>query len=175
MNYKDLNINLKKEYKTITFNEQEIKVLNKLNTNSLYDLIMITLQKSKEDCIYNPLKIEMYFYLHIVYMYTDIVFSLEDKEDETTLFDELSNSGLLDMILECIDDEQFNTTFEIIKELIEKLEKQHISAVSLLNNFINTMPINAAEAMKIVENFDKSKYQEVIDFAKAANGDRPIA
>ena len=79
------------------------------------------------------------------------------------------------MVLECIDDEQFNMAFEIIKELIEKLEKQHVSAVSLLNNFINNMPINAAEAMKIVENFDKSKYQEVIDFAKAANGDRPIA
>lgn len=175
MNYKDLNISIKEKYKTITFNEQEIKVLEKLNTDSLYDLIMITLQKSKEDCIYNPLKIEMYFYLHIVYMYTDIIFSAEDKEDEATLFDELSNSGLLDMILECIDDEQFNTTFEIIKELIEKLEKQHISAVSLFNNFINTMPINAAEAMKIVDNFDKSKYQEVVDFAKAANGDRPIA
>jgi hypothetical protein len=43
MNYKDLNINIKERYKTITFNEQEIKVLEKLDTDSLYDLIMITL------------------------------------------------------------------------------------------------------------------------------------
>ena len=175
MNYKDLNIKIKQEYETITFNEQEIKVLKKIDTNSLYDLVMITLQKSREDNIYNPIKIAMYFYVNIVYMYTDIIFSAEDRADEAQLYDELEQSGLLDMILNCIDDEQFNGIYAIIEELIEKLEKQNTSVVSMFHDFIKNMPINAAEAMKIVDNFDKSKYQEVVDFAKAANGGRPIA
>ena len=175
MNYKELNIKVDKEYNTITFNEQEIKVLKKLDTDSQYDLIEITLQKAKEGNLYNPLKVDMYFNLHIVYLYTDIVFSAEDRLDEPKIYDELENSGLLDLIVDAIDDDEYVYLYNTLSTTIEKREHYNSTAAAMFNNFITNMPINAAEAKKIVETFDKDKYQEVIDFAKAANGGRPIA
>ena len=39
---------------------------------------------------------------------------------------------------------------------------------------IDDMPAAAQAAMNLVNKFDPQKYQEVIDFATAANGGRPI-
>ena len=48
------------------------------------------------------------------------------------------------------------------------------STSSMIQSIINDLPKNAQAAANIVDNFDESKYQAVIDFAKAANGGRPI-
>ena len=44
----------------------------------------------------------------------------------------------------------------------------------VLQAFIQDLPRNAAAAMEIIENFDKQKFQAVVDFATAANGNRNI-
>ena len=48
------------------------------------------------------------------------------------------------------------------------------SATSLIRSIINDLPANAQAAADIVSTFDKDKYQEVINFATAANGGRNI-
>ena len=49
-----------------------------------------------------------------------------------------------------------------------------MSIAGILNTFIQDMPKNAEAMSEIVDNFDKEKYKEVIDFARYANGGRPI-
>ena len=44
----------------------------------------------------------------------------------------------------------------------------------MLQSVIQDLPKNAQMAADIVNNFDKSKYQAVVDFATAANGGRNI-
>ena len=56
----------------------------------------------------------------------------------------------------------------------EANENYRHSAAALLQTFIQDMPKNAAAAAEIVNNFDKEKYKNVVDFAKSANGNRPI-
>lgn len=59
---------------------------------------------------------------------------------------------------------------EVKKEVVSYKQ----SVVSLVQSLINDLP-KQAEAMKdIVDNFNPEKYQEVINFAKAANGGREI-
>ena len=59
---------------------------------------------------------------------------------------------------------------EVKKEVVSYKQ----SVVSLVQGLINDLP-KQAEAMKdIVDNFNPEKYQEVINFAKAANGGREI-
>ena len=48
------------------------------------------------------------------------------------------------------------------------------SVFGVLDKFINELPEKAQVAMNLIENFDKEKFQNVIDFATAANGNRPI-
>ena len=48
------------------------------------------------------------------------------------------------------------------------------SAAFLIGQFINELPERMEEVSKIVNEFDPSKYQAVVDFATAANGGRNI-
>ena len=59
-------------------------------------------------------------------------------------------------------------------EVKEEIISYKRSVSSLIQSFINDLP-KQAEAMKdIMDNFNPEKYQEVINFAKAANGGREI-
>ena len=107
-------------------------------------------------------------------MYTDINFTDKQREDEEKIYDNLKSNGILDKFLEIIPDNEYNDLYEWLITTQEALEQHNNSFVGFLQKFIGDMPKNA-EAMKdIVNNFDKDKFQEVVDFARAANGGRDI-
>lgn len=170
------NLKLKPDLSTTEFNFEgkEIQVLNYLDINNKYDLIMITLQKSEENGIYNPLKLEMYFHLHLIYLYTNITFTEKQKEDESKIYDILKSNGFIYQFLNTIKDEEYNFLFEMLNETKNELMKYKNTAGSVIQSIIQDLPKNAQIASEIVESFDKEKYQEVINFARAANGNRSI-
>ena len=144
------------------WNGNEIEVLDYLPIEDKYDLIMITLQKSLEDGYYNPIKIDEFFHLHLIYMYTNINFTEKQKENEHKLYDSLKNNGLIDALFNMLDDTK--------RELTEY--KRSISGI--IQNIITDLPKQAEAMQDIIDNFDKEKYQNVLNFAKAANGGREI-
>lgn len=158
----------------ITFNDTEIEILQYLPISDKYDLIMITLQNAYEEGIYNPLKLDMYFHLYMIYMYTNISFTEKQKEDETKLYDTLASNGLIIEVLKCIPENEYQTLFTYMQEIIDEKMKYSTSASGILNKFIDDLPAQAQAALDIVENFDPDKFQAVKDFAKAANGGRDI-
>lgn len=156
------------------WNGNEIEVLDYLPIEDKYDLIMITLQKSLEDGYYNPIKIDQFFHLHLIYMYTNINFTEKQKEDENKLYDSLKSNGLIDAFIEQFSEEEYNELYYWMIEVKKEVVSYKQSVVSLVQSLINDLP-KQAEAMKdIVDNFNPEKYQEVINFAKAANGGREI-
>ena len=93
------------------WNGNEIEVLDYLPIEDKYDLIMITLQKSLEDGYYNPIKIDQFFHLHLIYMYTNINFTEKQKEDENKLYDSLKSNGLIDAFIEQFSEEGYNELY----------------------------------------------------------------
>lgn len=158
----------------ITFNDTEIEVLQYLPINDKYDLIMITLQNAYEEGIYNPLKLDMYFHLYMIYMYTNINFTEKQKEDETKIYDTLTSNGLISEVLKYIPENEYQVLFTYMQEIIDEKMKYNTSASALLQSIIHDLPTQAQAALDIVENFDPDKFQAVKDFAKAANGGRDI-
>ena len=138
------------------------------------DLIDITLQKSEEDGIYDPVRMEMYFHLYIVYMYTNLYFTDKQKEDEEKLYDILESNGIITAVLNGMVEDEYAILLEWLNEKEKKIMKYRNTTGAILKNIINDLPHNAEVAADIVEHFDPSKYQEVINFATAANGGRPI-
>ncbi|MBO7079189.1 MAG: hypothetical protein J6W64_05215 [Bacilli bacterium] len=57
---------------------------------------------------------------------------------------------------------------------MEDLIRYRGTAAAVVNAFIQDLPRNAEIAKEIVDSFDPQKYQEVVEFAKAANGGRAI-
>jgi hypothetical protein len=174
MQYKDLGLKINNDIISFKFGDKEIKVKKYLPVEDKYDIAMITLQKSAENGIFNPIKLDIFYHLNLIYAYTDLEFSAEDREDELKLFDELESSGFMDEFLKVIDENEYKSILENIGDLEWSLTDYNKSAASVFKSFIEDLPANAEAAQAIVDNFDPSKYQAVVDFAKAANGNRPI-
>jgi hypothetical protein len=175
ISYANLKLKTDTSVSTFDFNNNTIEVLNYLPIESKYDLVMITLQKAEENGIYNPIKLDMYFNLHLVYMYTNLSFTEKQKENESKLYDTLKSNGFIDLLLKTISEDEYNELFTFMDTIVQDTLNYRNTAGAVLQSIINDLPKNARAAAEIVDNFDKEKYQEVINFAKAANGGRSIA
>ena len=160
-------------YRNIVGVDCEIQVKKYLPIEDKLDLIAITLQKAEENGIYNELLIEMFFNLNIVYLYTNIEFNDEDREDEFALYDILESNGIFDNVISMIEDD-----YKVLKEMLSSMQFANMeyqnTAAAVLRRIITDLPANAAAAKEIVDSFNPSQYQEVLNFATAANGGRNI-
>lgn len=172
-----LNLKLKTDTstETIDWNNNSIEIKQYLPIEEKYNLIMVTLQEAKESNIYNPLKIDLFFHLNLVYMYTNINFTEKQKEDASKLYDNLMSSGLLAQIISKIPTEEYDMLYTYLENVKNDLDKYGQSFKAILDVIINELPEKASEAMKILESFNPEDYKSVIAFAKASNNGNPVA
>ena len=173
--YKELNLSIDTETAIARFNDTiDIEVKQYLPIQDKIDLVQIALQQSWENGFYNEVKLDMYFHLYIVYFYSNLVFSPEDREDEYKLFDELESNDVIISIIGAMEENEYERLKYYLSALKESTINYKSSAAAVVNSIVQDLPKNAAAAAEIVEGFDKEKYAEVVAFAKAANGNRPI-
>ena len=173
MKFKELNLLKNTQTIEIKINDQVVNVKTYLPISDKIDLIQVALQKAEQDGIYNEMKLDAYFHLNIIYLYTDIEFDEEDREDELKLYDILEANKVILPVLGAIGQE-----YGELVQYLEKMKGESLAykntAAAVMRSIIQDLPKNAAAAKEIVDSFDQSKYQEVIDFATAANGGRNI-
>lgn len=168
VSFKELDLNLNHDVKTFSFQNKEIEVKQHISVIDKNDLIQIALQKSYENGIYNDILTDAYFHLNIVYLYTNIEFAPEDKEDELVLYDKLYQSNLLNSVLACMDSDEYDNLVEIMNGEIQKRMQYNNSAAAVLQSIIQDLPANAAAAADIVNNWDPQKFQSVQDMVNLA-------
>lgn len=137
--FSDIDTKYKKEFKTFTWREKEIKISQYLPIDEKIALIDIALQKSMYNGMVHPLQLKKYYELGLVYMYSDIVFSEKDRADEAKIYDELCASGLLDEILKRIAPKEIQTCAEMLKETKLAIEKHKVSAVGIIETLIQVL------------------------------------
>ena len=98
--------------------------------------------------------------------------SITEALNELKLYDVLKSNGFIDLMLSHINDTEYNELQYYIEKYVKDNLKYKNTAGSVLQSVINDLPKNAQAAMDIVNSFDKDKYQQVVDFANAANGGR---
>ena len=174
VSYANLKLKTVDEVKVFDFNGTKIEVKQYLPIEDKYDLVMVTLQKSLEDGIYNPIKIDMYFHLNMVYMYTNLSFTDKQKENEMKIYDCLESNFFINAMLAEIPEEEYTNLYEYMQDIIGDTLNYKNTAGAVIQSFINDLPKNAEIASNIVDSFDKDKYKEVIEFAKYANAGRNI-
>lgn len=172
--YANLKLKLNTEVKSVDYNGNAIEVLQYLPIDDKYSLINVTLQKAKEGSIYNPLKKDMYFHLNLVYMYSSLTFTEKQREDESKLYDTLVSNGLMDLIIEAIPESEYTILYSYLDEQEELLLTYKNTFGGAISEIIENLPLRADEMQQIVSTFDPEKFQNVLDFAKAANGGREI-
>lgn len=174
VSYASLKLKTIIDTKKFNWEDKEIEVAQYLSIKDKYDLVMVTLQKAKEDLIYNPIKLDMYFHLHLVYMYTNLSFTDKQREDEAKIYDTLEGSGLLTEVIKNMNDAEYNDLWEKINDYMDAELKYTTTAAAVAKTLIKDLPAQAQAAMNIVNDFDPEKFDAVRKFAEAANGGRPL-
>jgi len=174
VSYANMKLKVNTEVNTFEFCGQNIEVLKYLPARDKYDLLMVTLQKSMEHGAYNEFKLNLYFELNLVYMYTNISFTEKQREDEFKLYDTLKSNGFFELFFQVINEDEYNELFAQLNAIKDASFKNRMSAGAVISKFIDDLPANAETAAKIVESFNPEQFKQVIDFATYANGGRNI-
>ena len=174
ISYTNLKLKINTEVNTFDFNGNQIEVLKYLPLEDKYDLINLTLQSAKEEAIYNPVKLEAYFHLYILMMYTNINFTEKQKEDKIKLYDILKSNGLIDKVLANMEEDEYNFLCESLNQQERDILDYQNTLAGVISNVIKNLPIQAEEMQKIVDNFDPEKFQNVLNFAKSANSGKLV-
>lgn len=148
----------------------EIEVLKYLPIEDKCSLIDITLQNAKEGAIYNTAKVDAYFHLYIVMMYSNINFTDKQKEEPLKLYDTLKSNGIIDKIILTMEEEEYNQLLTCLNQQMQDIYQYKNSLGGIVSTAIDQLPARAEQLSEIVENFDKTKFQDVLNFAKAVNG-----
>ena len=170
--YSSLKLKTNTDFKTVE--GTNIEVLKYLPTEDKVALINIALQNSKDGFVYNTTLLDAYFHLYIVFMYSNISFTDKQKEDPLKLYDALKSSGLLDKIIMTMDEEEYTKLNEYLNQQEVDNYNYNTSIMGTIKTMLDQLPEKAEEMQKIMSTFDPNKFQNVINFAKSANGGRDI-
>lgn len=132
--FSKLKLTKKEDIKTITFNGQEIEIKQYLPTQDKLELIANVLNNSADDNNFaNPVKVDVFTVLEILYKYTNLSFTDKQKEDIPKLFDLVETNGLIDAVLKEIPELEYNNLIEAIDETIKSYYEYKNSALGILD------------------------------------------
>ena len=166
VNYADLGLKNASSPKTIKIGDTEVKVLQYLPSADKYDLVNITVQKAIEDGVVNPFKLDMYFHLHLVMMYTDIIFSSEDRLDDFALYDALVTNDVINLVVEAMNEDEYTSLFTMVEELSNSVAEYRKSFSGLIEMLINVLPEQASKLQEAIENMDTEKIIKMTEVIK---------
>lgn len=160
--FKDLDIKVNKTYKTINFKGQDIKIAEYLPIDEKIALIDIALQKSMYNGMVHPLQLKKYYELGLIYMYTDVIFSDEDRADEAKLYDVLYCSNFINDVIKAIPAREIQTLAEMLKETKIAIEKHKVSVVGIIETLINTIENEIPHIMDMLNNLTPENAQQLL-------------
>ena len=174
MKFADLNLHLNTDVNTIEINNNIINILHYLPIEEKNNIIQLTLQNSEENGVYNLLKIKMFFGLYLVYSYSDIDFTLDDKSNSTELYDILVSNNIFHAIIDAIPPHEKDILYQLLMKTMEHNMAYKSTVASVIHDFLDNIVPNAEKAADILKDFNPDMFKQVINFAQAANGGRSI-
>ena len=172
VSYANLNLKIDTSVTTFDFCGQTVEVLKYLPADEKYDLLMITLQEAEEDGIYNDFKLDVFFHLNLVYMYSNLSFTEKQKENPLKIYDTLMSNGFFGGFLSAMNEDEYENMYNALLSIANEKTKYNSTFAAIFKSFTSDLSKNAKAAADIVDNFKPEQYQAVLDFVNAANGQR---
>ena len=120
VSFTKLGLKKKEEIKNITINDQVIEVKQYLPISDKINIITNVIENSADDNNFaNPVKVEVFANLEIMYAYTNISFTDKQKGDPTKLYDLLEENGIIAEVIAAIPENEYALLLGWIDETIE--------------------------------------------------------
>lgn len=130
-----LKLTKKEDIKTIKINDIDIEIKQYLGVDDKLKLITNVINNSMDDNNFsNPIKVDVYTCLEIVYAYTNLSFTDKQKEDVTKLYDLLETNDVFNQVIAAIPKLEYTNLIEAIKETIDSIYKYKNSALGIMEN-----------------------------------------
>lgn len=168
IDYKDIDLkkSINTDNKIIEFNGSTIEIVPYLSINDKYQLVMATLAKANEGGVFNPVRLEMAYRLNLIYMYTNIVFTLEDRNDEISLYDKLYVSGLMSLIIDNIDSLELSILSQYLKDTEIKINQYNSGVSGLVDKVllaIDEMPQKLEKVLETLKDINPELFSVILN------------
>ena len=138
------------ESKEFTYNDQVITVKQYLPIQEKLALISRVINAAADEYNFtNPVKLDMFLALEIVFTYTNLSFTEKQKEDIAKLYDLLEENKIFDKVIELIPEEEYDTLWEGVVELSESIYAYQTSVLGILDTVNRDYKDMDLEATKI--------------------------
>jgi hypothetical protein len=137
----------------VQIGEETISVKQYLPVQEKLTLIgNVVEQAHEQDANYsNPVKADVYTELEMVFAYTNISFTDKQKEDLPKLYDMLKSSGVIDMVMKNLPENEINAIFSGVWRSIESIYKYQNSILGILDTISTdyaSLDLDASEIQK---------------------------
>lgn len=147
-------LNLKPDVATVSmpWGDYEVEVRKYLPLEDKVEMISRIVNQSVDDNgFYNPLRVNLYLTLEVVYAYTNLSFTEKQKENPFKLYDSLVSSGfvtnLMAMMNETELDEVRNFTYEVIDNIYH-FKNSVLGILETISTDYSNLDLNASEIQK---------------------------
>lgn len=122
------------EVKTVLIGEQEIEVKQYLPINDKLKLIGSVLNNSSDENNFaNPIKLDVFTNLEIIFTYTNLSFTDKQKEDLVKLYDILESNNIFNQIIAAIPSEEYNSIIDGVQKCSDAIYTYRNSVLGLLD------------------------------------------
>ena len=131
--YSKLGLKKKDAVETITINGQDVTVKQYLPIGDKLKIIENVLTNSADDNNFaNPVKVEVYFNLELIYNYTNISFTEKQKEDVTKIYDLFESNGVFSQVISAMPVEEYQLLYDWTQETIDAFYKYRNSVMGIM-------------------------------------------
>lgn len=131
-----LGLTKNQETKNLNWNEQNIEVKQYLPISEMLDVVasIVNSAHDGESNFSNPIKVDIYTTLEILFNYTNINFTDKQKEDVLKLYDLVIGSGLYAEVIKLIPEEEYCRLVSAIDDTITAVYAYQNSIMGILDN-----------------------------------------
>lgn len=150
------------EFKVLNWNDQNIEIKQYLPINDKLIAISNVLNNSADDNNFaNPVKVEMYMMLEMVFNYTNISFTDKQKEDLVKLYDTLQSAGFFDKVRENIPELELHSFMSSAWTCINAYYTYINSVYGILESMkkdYNTLDLDASAIQEKIANGENVEF-----------------
>lgn len=167
-NFNDMNLTINSSIKIIRINNSNIAVKQYLPVEDKNSILENTIQKADQGTILNTFLLDCIFNMYVIFKYTDIEFTVEQKGDLFGLYDILESNNVINMIISAIPEDEYKELKENLNNMVADYLTYRNSARALLQQFTFFAPDAAEKLKQVSEEIDINKVKQIVKIADAA-------
>lgn len=128
-----MGLKMNTDVKVIKIGEQEIEVKQYLPVNDKLVLIGNVISSAADDNNFaNPIKLEVFTALELVFAYTNLSFTDKQKEDLVKLYDILESNNIFNIIIDAIPTAEYKAIIEGVEDCADAIYTYRNSLMGII-------------------------------------------